>query len=368
MNPDNEHEHKHHHGDEHSHAPAPVTPEDAGSQALEEAMRSSFVIVKLAMVLMVIVFLGSGFFTVGPQEKAVILRFGKPVGEGQKALLTSGLHWSFPYPIDEIVHIPITEQQHLVSNIGWWFTTPEMEASGVDNFGGQALNSAQDGYVISGDQNIVHSRATLYYHIDDPLHYVFDFASASNSLQNALNNALLSTAGKYKVDTILFDKLAFQDAVRTRVSELTESENLGISIDECLVESKPPRQLASVFSAVTTARETRARQLDLANSYANRILSGSQAEAVTITNLASSDRDNYVKSIKADAKRFSDLLPQFQKYPGLFAQQQVVAALGQVLTNVQDTWFFHEPADGNSTELRLMLNRIPPEPKTGTNQ
>jgi regulator of protease activity HflC (stomatin/prohibitin superfamily) len=143
---------------------------------------------------------------------------------------------------------------------------------------------------------------------------------------------------------------------------------LGISIDECLVESKPPRQLASVFSAVTTARETRARQLDLANSYANRILSGSQAEAVTITNLASSDRDNYVKSIKADAKRFSDLLPQFQKYPGLFAQQQVVAALGQVLTNVQDTWFFHEPADGNSTELRLMLNRIPPEPKTGTNQ
>ena len=39
---------------------------DAGSQALEEALRSSFFIVKLAMEVMVLVFLCSGFFTVGP--------------------------------------------------------------------------------------------------------------------------------------------------------------------------------------------------------------------------------------------------------------------------------------------------------------
>ncbi|MGH7952911.1 MAG: hypothetical protein ACREFE_13480, partial [Limisphaerales bacterium] len=77
-------EHKHHH--EHA---APET-QDAGSQALAEALRSSFAIVKIVMLLMVLAFFSSGFFQVGPQEKAVILRFGKPVGEGQKALLSSG--------------------------------------------------------------------------------------------------------------------------------------------------------------------------------------------------------------------------------------------------------------------------------------
>ena len=70
-----DHSHKHDHG-------APVTPEDAGSQALAEALGSSFAIVKVVMVLMVVIFFCSGFFTVGPQEKAVILRFGKLVGEG----------------------------------------------------------------------------------------------------------------------------------------------------------------------------------------------------------------------------------------------------------------------------------------------
>jgi membrane protease subunit HflK len=87
--------------------PPPETPVDAGSQALAEALRSSFAIVKFVMVLLVLVFLASGFFTVGPQERAIILRFGKPVGEGEKALLGPGLHWSFPYPIDENIKVSI---------------------------------------------------------------------------------------------------------------------------------------------------------------------------------------------------------------------------------------------------------------------
>ncbi|HKI69594.1 MAG TPA: hypothetical protein VKA67_08400, partial [Verrucomicrobiae bacterium] len=71
--------------------PRPDTSDDAGSQALAEALRSSFAIVQFAMVALVIAFLCSGFFTVGPQEQAIILRFGRPVGEGQKALLGPGL-------------------------------------------------------------------------------------------------------------------------------------------------------------------------------------------------------------------------------------------------------------------------------------
>ena len=59
----------------------PETPVDAGSQALAEALRSSFAIVKVVMVLLVLLFLASGFFTVGPQERGILLRFGRPVGE-----------------------------------------------------------------------------------------------------------------------------------------------------------------------------------------------------------------------------------------------------------------------------------------------
>src|SRR5262249_797689 len=156
-------------------------PEDSGSKALAEALGSSFAIVKYVMYALVVVFLCSGFFTVGQQEKAVILRLGKPVGEGENALLSAGLHWSFPYPIDDVVRIPTLENQTVTSTIGWYAITPEQELSGIEPFPGPSLNPAIDGYLITADANIIHARATLYYRIKDPIQYVFNFVNGSNT-------------------------------------------------------------------------------------------------------------------------------------------------------------------------------------------
>jgi len=39
-------------------------------------------------------------------------------------LLSAGkLYWSFPYPIDEVVRIPISEIQKVTSSVGWYLTT-----------------------------------------------------------------------------------------------------------------------------------------------------------------------------------------------------------------------------------------------------
>src|SRR6266498_3193520 len=84
-------------------AAVPEAVEDAGAQALSEALHSSFAIVKVIMVGLVVLFLFSGFFTVGTQERAVILRFGVPLGGGDGKLFGPGPHWAFPPPIDEVI-------------------------------------------------------------------------------------------------------------------------------------------------------------------------------------------------------------------------------------------------------------------------
>ena len=353
-------EHEHHHEHE---APEAV---DAGSQALAEALGSSFAIVKIVMLLMVVLFLGSGFFQVGPSEKAVILRFGRPVGEGKGVLLGPGLHWSFPYPIDEVVKIPITEIQKVTSTTGWYFTTPEQELSGEELPAGPSLNPAIDGYAITADRNIVHTRATLNYHIENPIAYIFNFASASNTIQNTLNQALLSTAAKFNVDDILTrDAAGFQDAVLARVSDLTEQDQLGIVIDNCQVFSVAPRQLKDVFDRVTIAQQNQSKQIYDANTYRDKTLLNAAAQASAITTEAATASTNYVKAIQADAKAFTDVLPAFEMNRNLFAQQKLAETMTLVLTNVQDKFFLPQRADGQSRELRIQLNREPPEPKTG---
>jgi membrane protease subunit HflK len=229
---------------------------------------------------------------------------------------------------------------------------------------GASLNPAIDGYVITADRNIVHTRATLYYHIDQPINFVFGFTNAAVTVQNALDNALLYTAAKFNVDDILTrDVAGFKEAVQQRVSDLAEQEHLGIVIDQCEVQSIPPRQLQPVFAEVTTAREKRNQALNEANSYTNRVFNESGAQATSITNTAAVASANYVKSITSEAKRFSDLLPQYQTNSSLFVQQTFVQAMGQAFTNVQDKFYLPQRADGKPRELRLQLNREPPQPK-----
>jgi membrane protease subunit HflK len=342
------------------------TPVDAGSQALAEALRSSFAIVKFVMVVLVAVFLFSGFFTIREQEKAVILRFGKPVGEGGKALLGAGrLHWSFPYPIDEVVRVPIAEIQKVTSTAGWYATTPEQELAGTEPPPTASLNPAVDGYALTADGNIVHTRATLSYRIEDPIRHVFDFVNASNAVQYALDNALLYTAARFKVDDILtHDRIAFQDAVRKRVTDLIEREKLGVVVEQCSVQSRPPRRLDEAFRNVVRAGETRNKALNEARSRENQVLSKADADAAGRLNSAEADRARLVQSVTSDADNFRRLLPKYRSNPNLFVQQRLVETMGNVFTNVQDKIFLPERADGKTRELRLLLNREPQKPKT----
>jgi membrane protease subunit HflK len=292
-------------------------------------------------------------------------------------LLSSGkFYWSFPYPIDEVVRIPISEIQKVTSTAGWYPMSHQEEVA-FENFGteppggGMSLNPLNESYVITADRNIIHTRATVTYHIDDPQAAIFHFAGGtnhqfnltgiSNAVQNAADNALVATAARFNVDDILTANIAgFQDAVRLRIKELVASEKLGVVIESCQVKSVAPRQLAEIFRTVTAARENRGKLIEMAQGDQSRILLEAGAEAVSITNNAEWARKAYVESVKADVVAFTNLLAQCQGNPELFERMKLAEAMPQILTNA-DKYFVSRRADGKAREIRLMLNREPPQ-------
>jgi membrane protease subunit HflK len=344
---------------------SPDIPEDAGSQALAEALRSSFAIVKLVMVALVVVFLCSGFFTVGPQERAIILHLGRPAGTGEGVLLGPGLHWSWPYPIDEYVKVSITGLQKVNSTVGWYATTPEMELANAEPMAGPSLNPAIDGYAVSGDGNIIHTRANVTYRISDPVRYVFNFVNASNSMQSVMDNALLLTASRFRVDDILTrNVLEFREAVRRRAVELVEQRQLGVTIEQCSVQSIPPRQIKAAFDDVLKAEVKRDQVLTEAHGYENQVSSKASADAQTRISLAQSDRARLINEVSSRSEQFKELLPKYDANPSLFVEQRLTEVLGRTLTNFTDKFFVTEGEPGNAKELRLLINKEPVKLKT----
>jgi regulator of protease activity HflC (stomatin/prohibitin superfamily) len=130
--------------------PAPAEL-DAAGKSLSEALNVSFIILKVIMIVLVVAFLASGFETVDSDEQALVLRFGKIRGVGEKRLLGPGAHWIFPYPIDEIVKIPVETQVNLAIDSFWYFQTSQEKLSGVDRKVplDSPLNPLRDGYCIT---------------------------------------------------------------------------------------------------------------------------------------------------------------------------------------------------------------------------
>ncbi len=356
-----DHDHDHEHGDQPSAAPPPA--EDAGSQALAAALRSSFAIVKVVMIILVMMFFASGIFTVGSQEKAIILRFGSPVGVGNEALLGAGLHFAFPKPIDEIKRVPIAELQKATSTTGWYYSTltPEDIFNKVpEPQAGPSLNPAVDGYTITGDGNIIHVRATLTYRIEDPLRFVFDFTNAPADVQNALDNALIYVSARYRVDDVLTrDKQGFQERVQARVNELAQRQRLGIVIDQCQVDSRPPRYLQADFDNVLKAVSTSETVHNQALQYEKQTENRAAAEATIRTNTAETERTNLVLAVKAEAGRFTDVLGSYRANRTLYLNTRLSQTVGQVLSNVQEKYYIPENVGGGKAELRLQLSREP---------
>lgn len=346
--------------------PPPEAPDDSSSQALSEALRSSFLIIKILMVILVLALLGSGIVVVGPQEKAVKFRFGKPVGEGEDALLGPGLHWAFPPPIDKVVRIPVGQVLTLNSTIGWYQTSAIQEAAGAEPPPGETLNPATEGYVLTGDGNIIHVRGQVRYRISEPgLRYMFDFVSASDLVQNAFNRAIIQTSAKFKVDDILTRNYAgFREEVGRQLDAFIEKQELGVTVDQLDLTVIPPRQLKAQFDAVLETEVRRGKVLNDAKSYASQTTNRAKAEAAALINAGETDRTRLVELVAAEAKRYTDLLPAYRSSPQLFMKLHQTEVWRRVVTNAQDKYVLPQRVGGKPPELRLQLNREPQKPST----
>lgn len=347
--------------------PAGAPLEDAGSAALSDALRSSFRIVKFLMAALVAVFIASGFFTVEPNELAVILRFGKPVGIGADRLLKPGPHWAFPYPMDEVVRIPVGQAHTVVSESGWFPLTAIQEAAGEKPEALPFLRPGIDGYELTADGNIIHVKATMKYRIrpTDAMNYQFNYSDITNLLQSVLDNSILISSALSSADAALYnDRAGYNDLVSRRVTTLLEELNLGVSVESLDVQTSVPMDVRPAFDEVLNAQQTARTRISEAEAYARSATNSAIGQASQFTSEALTRSNQLIKDIVADVDSFHAQQPYYEANPTLFRQRLLAQTMARVLTNAQDKFFLPDRQDGHARELRLLLSREPAKPKT----
>lgn len=320
-------EHKHEHEHEPQEPPQPLSKADdldAAGRSLSDALRISFAILKVIMIILVVAFLASGFKTVGPDEKALVLRFGKVRGVGQEAILGPGAHWVFPYPIDELVRIPVEKNINLAINTFWYRETrDDILGPGVKprNYRAEQLDPVQEGYCLTGSQrsaaraavagaapvptvaaalpqirqgdgsdyNIVHTKWQVNYQIAGveqffrnvyvqearPGQIYFDVMNQSITplLRSLVEDAVVKAMVQYTIDEVLQSTNTIPGRVQRLVQQKLDAIESGIRVAQVqLVNVTWPMQVDQSFMAFIRASQASQQAVTEARTYADTTL------------------------------------------------------------------------------------------------
>ncbi len=282
---------------------------DAAGKSLSEALGISFVILKVIMAVLILAFLASGFKTVGSDEQALVLRFGKirGVGEGRVLKPRTWPYWIIPYPVEKMVKIPVEKKVDLAIRPFWYYQSKEemlMDPSIQKTRFLPELDPVKDGYCITrserqdenisgssgSDYNIVHCKWRLTYQIDDPVRffkniYVEDvkpgdiyldvvIESITPLLQNIFEDAIVTATVNYTIDDIMYEKVArLTEDIKELVQEKLDTIESGLKVVQIqLTEKTWPRQVDKEFQALVTASQDRQTKINAARSYAESTL------------------------------------------------------------------------------------------------
>ena len=105
--------------------------------------------------------------------------------------------------------------------------------------------------------------------------------------------------------------------VHRRVMKLVLEQKLGIAVDQCIVETRQPRQLDMAFQAVTDAGIRSGIAQTDARSYRDRKLNEAEGNAAARINVARAESNDMVAKIKGDAAIFNNVLPSYRRNPEL---------------------------------------------------
>jgi len=298
---------------------------------------------------MAILYAASGITVVKPDEVAVILRWGRLVGD-TPALQQHGpgLLFSLPRPVDRVIRIQTKRIRELSVRT----------LASVDDWGrGNTLDPLTQGYALTGDHNIVHVDMVARYHIRDAADWAFYGPDVDKVLRVEVTAAMVRSLGEMGVDRVLADgRKSLIAMATTRAQAGLDAARSGLELSSLeLTRLSPPAALAREFDAVQSAfigAETKKKE---AQAFAESAIPKAQADADAALQSARAAVATALARAKGDADAFLALDRQYQTNPLVIRERLYRDAVERAIGAAKVEWVPPPAAGAHYHGFRVSL-------------
>ena len=270
--------------------------------------------------------LSSSYYTVEPEEKAVVLRLGK-----YQAMEDSGLHFKIPFGIDTI--LKIKTERIFKEEFGFKTSNSSSGRTTYDN-----RNRLDESLILTGDLNVSEIEWIVQYKVEDPVKFLFsikDPVSTIRDISEAVTRKIIGNANV--TDVLTTERASLANAIQIEMQKTLKKFDIGVKIETFKFQDvNPPQRVKAAFNAVNEAEQQRESMIQNAKEQYNNQVPKARGEAKSSIQKAEGYAMERVNIAQGDANRFLALLNEYKKYPEVTRTRMYLETMERIYPKMKD--------------------------------
>ncbi|MEO1686715.1 MAG: FtsH protease activity modulator HflK [Pseudomonadota bacterium] len=255
-------------------------------------------------------------YTVAPEERSVELTFGEFSSIGE-----SGLNFAI-WPVQTYEKLAVTRENVISLGDNSAFAR-----------GGQR---ADQGLILTGDENIVDIDFQVVWNITDPARFLFNLAEPEATIRAVSEASMREIVGRSELSPILNrDREALAREVEDLIQSTLDSYNSGVNIVRLTLDrADPPEEVIDAFRDVQAAAQDRVRSENQAEAYANQRLAQARGESAQLIQEAEAYAARVVNEATGEAARFISIYDEYKNAEEVTRKRLYLETMERVLSDV----------------------------------
>ena len=304
-------------------------------------------VIKIVVGILVVGFTGyTSVFTVDPEERAVVLRFGRVDRE-----VGQGLHFKLPFYMDQEFKVPVQRQLKLE----FGFRTPSEKSEFQEGFSSMAGGGLAESLMLTGDLNVANIEWVTQYTIIDPAMYLFKVRNVDQTFRDMNEAVMREVVGDRTINEVLTTgRGEIQDEAMRKMQALVKAYTLGITVDQVILQNvSPPDQVKPAFNEVNQAEQEMKTTILTAEAVVQREIPKAMGTAKKTIEAAEGYAVKRVNEALGAASRFTQVYEEYKKAPEITRQRIYLETMSDIYQAVDRKIIIDENVNGVLPLLNL---------------
>jgi membrane protease subunit HflK len=282
----------------------------------------------LAIILPLLIVVGAigSFYTVQPDEEAVVIRFGKHLENNQP-----GLHFKIPFGVDKIIKVTTK----IVHEEQFGFRTVSTQSKRTTY---SSRNFDYESLMLTGDLNVAEVQWAVQYQISDPFKYLFQMSEPITNIRDISESIMRRVVGDKPVTEVLTTgRVEISNQVQILMQEIIDRYDMGVKIYAIkLQDVNPPKIVQASFNDVNSAKQEQEKMINEAEEAYNKVIPEARGKAKKLISEAEGYAGAIINRAHGDADKFTAIVKEYKRAPSVTKKRIFIETMEELYQRFDD--------------------------------